>query len=75
MAIQFPSEKPAITLLVPLQMRLHMEGLHFAEVYVDERLLTRVPLEVVYVRRPAATTPSSKRSSTRARAAAKRAQS
>jgi hypothetical protein len=45
-----PSDTPANTIVVPFEMTFDRPGLYFAEVWGSDRLLTRVPLDVVYQR-------------------------
>jgi len=56
-----PSDTPANTLVVPFELTFDRPGLYFAEVWAGDRLLTRVPLDVVYQRgEPAPDSPPSR---------------
>jgi hypothetical protein len=54
---KFTTETPASTLVMPFQMTFHVEGLHLVEVVLDDKLITRIPLDVVYLPQKRSTNP------------------
>ena len=46
--VEFTETRPTATINVPLELEVHEPGLYRFDVMVDERLLTAVPLRVVF---------------------------
>jgi len=50
LSAQFEGEERGHNVVMDIQFPFTMEGLHWFDVYVDNALLTRVPLRVIYQR-------------------------
>jgi len=46
--IEFSDEAPGASFVVPVELQVHQPGLYSFDVLVDDRLLTRIGLQVVY---------------------------
>lgn len=47
-SVQLEGGNRGMNVIVPMRLRLRWEGVHWVNVWLDDQLLTRMPLQVVY---------------------------